>query len=237
MTRFGQCCLLARRLIEAGVRFVTVNTFLTVFDEITWDIHGSKPFTSIEGMRDIVAPMYDQAYAPARRPDRARPVEQHAGLQPGKNSAARRASIRPADAITGRNAGPSHFAGGGVQGGRVVGRSDAIGGVPAERPVDPAEIVGHDLSQPGARPGNQASRPARTPVPSGRLRQARNQRALLSGEQEGHGNTEGISFVSVALGIPCLAMADLAPKPGLAFGAEAATTVRVHRMRPIPTHA
>jgi uncharacterized protein (DUF1501 family) len=34
-----------------------------------------------------------------------------------------------------------HFAGGGVQGGRVVGRSDPIGGVPAERPVEPAEIV------------------------------------------------------------------------------------------------
>ena len=63
MTRFGQSCLLARRLIEAGVRFVTVNTFITVFDEITWDIHGSKPFTSIAGMRDIVAPMYDQGYA------------------------------------------------------------------------------------------------------------------------------------------------------------------------------
>src|SRR4029078_12924930 len=61
-TRFGQSCLLARRLIEGGVRFVTVNTFLTVFDEITWDIHGSNPFTSIEGMRNIVAPMYDQAY-------------------------------------------------------------------------------------------------------------------------------------------------------------------------------
>ena len=44
------------------MRFVTVNTFLTVFDEITWDIHGSKPFTSIEGMKNIVAPMYDQAY-------------------------------------------------------------------------------------------------------------------------------------------------------------------------------
>ena len=62
MTRLGQCCLLARRLIEGGVRFVTINAFLTVFDEITWDIHGSKPFTSIEGMRDIVCPMYDQAY-------------------------------------------------------------------------------------------------------------------------------------------------------------------------------
>ena len=63
MHRFGQCCLLARRLIEAGVRFVTINTFLTVFDEISWDIHGSKPFTSIEGMKNVVAPMYDQGYS------------------------------------------------------------------------------------------------------------------------------------------------------------------------------
>ena len=63
MNRFGQCCLLARRLIEAGVRFVTINTFLTVFNEVTWDIHGSKPFTTIEGMKNIVAPMYDQGYS------------------------------------------------------------------------------------------------------------------------------------------------------------------------------
>ncbi len=32
--------------------------------------------------------------------------------------------------------------GGGVQGGRVVGQSDPIGGVPADRPADPPEIVG-----------------------------------------------------------------------------------------------
>src|SRR5260370_24608394 len=63
LTRFGQCCVLARCLVEAGVRFVTINTFITVFDEITWDIHGSKPFTSIEGMKEIVAPMYDQGYS------------------------------------------------------------------------------------------------------------------------------------------------------------------------------
>src|SRR5215212_1722566 len=59
MTRFGQCCLLARRLVQAGVRFVTIYSFITVFDEITWDIHGSKPFTSNAGMKDIVCPMYD----------------------------------------------------------------------------------------------------------------------------------------------------------------------------------
>jgi uncharacterized protein (DUF1501 family) len=34
-----------------------------------------------------------------------------------------------------------YFAGGGVQGGRVVGASDPIGAYPAERPVEPAEVV------------------------------------------------------------------------------------------------
>src|SRR5207245_3235002 len=62
-TRFGQSCLLARRLIEAGVRLVTVNMFETVFDEITWDIHGSRPFTDITEMAKQVAPNFDQAYS------------------------------------------------------------------------------------------------------------------------------------------------------------------------------
>ncbi len=141
MTRFGQCCLLARRLIEAGVRFVTINTFLTVFDEITWDIHGSAPFTSIEGMRDIVAPMYDQAYAALLEDLDER------GLLPDTlvcnlSEFGRTPRINPAG---GRDHWPQcwsvYFAGGGVQGGRCVGRSDAIGGEPAERPVTPAEVV------------------------------------------------------------------------------------------------
>ena len=63
MNRFGQSCLLARRLVENGVRFITINTFLTVFGETTWDIHGSKPFTSIDGMKNVVAPLYDQGYS------------------------------------------------------------------------------------------------------------------------------------------------------------------------------
>src|SRR5262249_3591822 len=62
-TRFGQCCLLARRLIERGVRFVTVNMFETVFDEITWDIHGSRPFTDISEMARLVAPNFDQGFS------------------------------------------------------------------------------------------------------------------------------------------------------------------------------
>ena len=107
MNRFGQCCLLARRLIEAGVRFVTVNTFLTVFDEITWDIHGSKPFTSVEQMRKDVAPMYDQAYSALIEDLVGRGMLDNTLVCNLPNSAARRGSIRPAAATTGRNAGRS----------------------------------------------------------------------------------------------------------------------------------
>ncbi len=142
MTRFGQCCLLARRLIEAGVRFVTINTFLTVFDEITWDIHGSKPFTSIAGMKDIVAPLYDQGYAAL-----IEDLDQRGMLDDtlvcNLAEFGRTPKVNPAG---GRDHWPQcftvYFAGGGVQGGRVVGRSDSVGGVPAERPTPPADVVG-----------------------------------------------------------------------------------------------
>jgi hypothetical protein len=141
MNRFGQCCLLARRLIEAGVRFVTVNTFLTVFNEITWDIHGSSPFTSIEGMKDIVAPMYDKGYT-ALLEDLAQRGMLASTLVCNLAEFGRTPRVNPAG---GRDHWPQcwtvYFAGGGVQGGRVVGRSDRIGGVPAERPINPSEIV------------------------------------------------------------------------------------------------
>lgn len=165
MTRFGQCCLLARRLIEAGVRFVTINTFLTVFDEITWDIHGSKPFTSIEGMRDIVAPMYDQAYSAL-----IEDLDQR-GMLPTTlvcNLAefGRTPRINPAG---GRDHWPQcftcYFAGGGVQGGRVVGRSDPIGGVPAERPVQPGDIAATIFHSLGFQLETHLPGPAGRPFP------------------------------------------------------------------------
>ncbi len=141
MNRFGQCCLLSRRLIEHGVRFVTINTFLTVFDEITWDIHGSKPFTSIAGMRDIVCPMYDQAYTALIEDLDDRGLLENT-LVCNLAEFGRTPRVNPAG---GRDHWPqcftTYFAGGGVQGGRIVGASDPVGGVPAERPVQPADVV------------------------------------------------------------------------------------------------
>ncbi|MBL9129433.1 MAG: DUF1501 domain-containing protein [Verrucomicrobiales bacterium] len=163
--RFGQCCLLARRLVESGVRFVTINTFLTVFDEITWDIHGSKPFTSIEGMKDIVCPMYDQAYS-ALIEDLDQRGMLADTLVANLSEFGRTPKINPAG---GRDHWPqcfsAYFAGGGIRGGRVVGASDPIGGYPAERPVGPGDIVATVFRSLGLDPASHLPGPGGRPFP------------------------------------------------------------------------
>ncbi|MBI5757822.1 MAG: DUF1501 domain-containing protein [Planctomycetales bacterium] len=139
--RFGQSCLLARRLVERGVRFVTVNTFLTVFNEITWDIHGSVPFTSIEGMKKTVAPLFDQGVSALIEDLDQRGMLANTVI-PVLGEFGRTPKINPAG---GRDHWPQvwtvWFAGGGIKGGRVVGSSDDIGGYPADRPTTCAEVV------------------------------------------------------------------------------------------------
>ncbi len=165
MNRLGQCCLLARRLIESGVRFVTINSFLTVFDEITWDIHGSKPFTSIEGMKTVVAPMYDQAYAALIEDLDERGLLDDT-LVVNLAEFGRTPKVNPAG---GRDHWPQcftvGFAGGGVQGGRVVGASDPIGAVPADRPVEPPEVVATIFHSLGLKVDAHLPGPAGRPFP------------------------------------------------------------------------
>lgn len=141
MNRFGQCCLLARRLVENGVRFITINTFLTVFGETTWDIHGSKPFTSIDGMKNVVCPLYDQAYSALIEDLYDRGMLDDT-MVAAFSEFGRTPKVNPAG---GRDHWPQcftvSFAGGGVKGGQAIGKSDPIGGFPAERPVDPGDLV------------------------------------------------------------------------------------------------
>jgi hypothetical protein len=140
-TRFGQSCLLARRLIERGVRFVTVNMFETVFNEITWDIHGSAPFSPIECYKNQVGPNFDNAYSALLEDLKKRGMlETTMVLAFGEFG--RTPKINPAG---GRDHHPACwtalFAGGSVKGGQVVGASDEIGYAPKDRPVTPAEIA------------------------------------------------------------------------------------------------
>jgi hypothetical protein len=141
LNRFGQSCLLARRLIEAGVRFVTVNMFETVFDEITWDIHGSKPFSPISCYRDLVGPMYDMAYSSLLEDLASRGLLTNT-MVVSMGEFGRTPKVNPAG---GRDHWPACWtimmAGGGVKGGQIIGASDDIGATPKDRPTTPAEVA------------------------------------------------------------------------------------------------
>lgn len=139
--RFGQSCLMAKRLVEAGVRFVTVNMFETVFDEITWDIHGSSPFSPIDCYSNLVGPMFDNGFTSLVE-DLSRTGLLDNTMIVATGEFGRTPKINPAG---GRDHWPACWpvvmAGGGIQGGRVVGESDDIGGAPKSRPTTPAEVT------------------------------------------------------------------------------------------------
>lgn len=140
-TRFGQSCLLARRLIERGVRFVTVNMFETVFNEITWDIHGSAPFSPIDCYKNEVGPNFDNAYSALLDDLAGRGMLDNTMIL-AFGEFGRTPKINPAG---GRDHHPACwtvlFAGGPIKGGQVVGSSDEIGHAPMDRPVSSAEIA------------------------------------------------------------------------------------------------
>ena len=141
LNRFGQGCLLARRLVERGVRFVTLNMFETVFGEISWDIHGSAPFSPIRCYSELVGPMFDNAYSSLLEDlSRMGLLETTLVLATGEFGRTPRMN-----AAGGRDHWPQCWtvvmAGGGVKGGQAVGASDATGGAPKDRPVTPEHVA------------------------------------------------------------------------------------------------
>jgi uncharacterized protein (DUF1501 family) len=140
---FGQSCLLARRLVEHGVRFATVNMFDTVFNEITWDCHadgGSLP-TNLNDYKETLCPMFDRAYSALLDDLKLRGMLDST-LVLAMGEFGRTPHLNPRG---GRDHWPGCwsvlFAGANVQGGRVVGASDPIGAEPKDVPVTPAEVA------------------------------------------------------------------------------------------------
>jgi hypothetical protein len=133
--RFGRSCLRARRLVESGTRFVTVNMFETVFDETTWDIHGYSPFSPISCYRDHVGPMFDAAYSSLLEDLSDRGLLAST-LVVAMGEFGRTPRINPTG---GRDHWPGCstvvMAGGGVRGGEIYGSSDKVGAEPRDNPV------------------------------------------------------------------------------------------------------
>jgi uncharacterized protein (DUF1501 family) len=164
-TRFGQCCLMARRLIEAGVRFVTVNMFETVFDEVTWDIHGSKPFTDIVQMSKEVAPNFDQAFTALMEDLGERGLLSNT-MVTAMGEFGRTPKVNPAG---GRDHHPGAWTilmgGGPIKGGQVIGESDELGYAPKSRPVTPAEVAATLFKGLGLDPHKELPGPQGRPIP------------------------------------------------------------------------
>lgn len=119
--RLGQSCLLARRLIESGVRFVTVT-------DGGWDTHQNN-FTSLKNSR---LPPVDQAFPQLLMDLEERGMLENTlvcwltdfGRTPKVNSASGRDHWA--------TAGFAIMAGGGVPAGHVLGATDAEGGTVAD---------------------------------------------------------------------------------------------------------
>jgi hypothetical protein len=139
--RFGQCCLIARRLVEAGQPFVQVN----------WSTHVEAPEDAGDGgwdmhdryfqiMQDRHGWMLDRALSALLDDLQARCLLDSTlvlavgefGRMPKINERAGREHWN--------NCYSALIAGGGVRGGRVVGGSDRRGEQPVDHPCSPADV-------------------------------------------------------------------------------------------------
>jgi len=127
---WSQRMVLARRLVEAGVRLVTV-------DLRWWDTH----VEGIETMRDGFLPRWDRAYT-ALIDDLHERGLLKSTMVVAWGEFGRTPKINKQN---GRDHYPNVFsaalAGGGIVGGRVVGSSDDKGAYPKDRPVSPQEVL------------------------------------------------------------------------------------------------
>jgi hypothetical protein len=146
-TRFGQSCLLARRLVEGGIPFVQVNwsTHVEPHEDSGdggWDMHDRN----FQQLQDRHAWILDQAVT-ALMDDLADRGLLDSTLIVAVGEFGRTPKI---NGKAGRDHWPNVYsallAGGGIQGGTVIGASDKLGEHPAHTPVTPADLGATMLS-------------------------------------------------------------------------------------------
>lgn len=130
MTSIGQCSLLARRMVEAGCRFVAVENG-------HWDTHRKNTYS----LRDLLCPAFDQAI-PALLNDLHDRGMLEKTLVVVTTEFGRTPRINQ---LAGRDHWPNAFsilmAGGGVQGGQVIGTTDQQAAEVIDRPITPEDMV------------------------------------------------------------------------------------------------
>lgn len=155
---FGQATLMARRLIEAGVRFTTVH--YDCVDGYSWDSHVTS-----QDMKDHLLPTFDQAYAALLTDlDDRGLLSETLVVAVGEMGRTPRASSH-----WGRNHWstlfPALLAGAGVRGGSVYGASDASAAYPIERPTSPEDLAATIFDALGIDPDTRIPNSLGRPVP------------------------------------------------------------------------
>jgi hypothetical protein len=139
MTLFGQASLAARRLVEAGSRFVTVFWDEYGLAGSGWDTH----WDHYPRMKQELLPGFDRAlYGLIHDLDQRGMLDETLVLCISEHG--RTPKIQNV-----KGGGRDHWsqvysvllAGGGIARGRIVGKSDKIAGTVAERPVSPKDIL------------------------------------------------------------------------------------------------
>ncbi|MEO1525992.1 MAG: DUF1501 domain-containing protein [Planctomycetota bacterium] len=158
----GQSCLLARRLVERGVPFVTVNNG-------GWDTHedlttrlkdgyaGSpKPIGLVPSLDVALSALISDLDDRGLLEETLVVVMGEFGRTPKLNNRA------------GRDHWPRVFsvalAGGGVPGGQIIGNSDAVGESPQDRPVTPSDLAASIYRLLGVNPELELRTPDGRPV-------------------------------------------------------------------------
>lgn len=165
-TTYGQACLLARRLVEAGVRFV--NVYFSEFiggAKQGWDTHGLGGQPMNPFLKDWLMPVTDQTL-----PTLIEDLEQRGLLDTTlvvwMGEFGRTPRIN-------KNAGRDHWpqcypavlAGGGVKPGFVFGASDRIGAYPTRDPVTPDDLAATIFALLGIDPSTEVRDALNRPFP------------------------------------------------------------------------
>jgi hypothetical protein len=139
MTLFGQSCLAARRILEAGGQFVTVFWDEVGLFNTGWDTHVHH----FPRLKDELGPGFDAAFATLLTDLETRGMLEDTAIvvlsEHGRTPRLQNVKGGGRDHWSG--AYSAAFAGAGFAQGRVVGRTDRIGGSVAETPFSPKDVL------------------------------------------------------------------------------------------------
>jgi len=157
--KYGQSLLLARRLVEAGVRLVTVYWGGRINNPLPyWDTHADLG----DRLRNELLPPFDQAFSAFLEDLDARGLlDSTLVVCLGEFGRTPRIGQLTGNGATptGRDHWPHCYsllvAGGGAPGGRILGRSDRFAAYPADDPFAPQDVQATILHKLGVNPQTQ----------------------------------------------------------------------------------